>query len=71
MIVACSICGEPTTFNVRIRDAIGATYDCPCGKVMLIDDDLNTVDLYARMAESISAFVGKPIDINDIQHIDF
>lgn len=51
--IMCSECDHITAFDVPRKAAIGATYDCTCGRVMLIKGNLTTVDLHKQMAENL------------------
>lgn len=43
--IMCSECMAITTFDIEARAARGATYDCKCGLIMLIKDDLSTMPI--------------------------
>jgi hypothetical protein len=53
--IMCSECMAITAFDVPRKSAVGATYDCKCGRVMLIKGNLTTVDLYEQMGDNIRA----------------
>lgn len=67
--IMCSECGYITAFDVPRKTAIGATYDCNCGRVMLIKGNLRTVNLYHQMEENIRA-MGVDTTNMKIGHID-
>lgn len=68
--IMCSECMAITTFDVEPRVARGATYDCKCGRVMLIQKDLSTVDLYDNMAANIKREMGIDIDRSKFGHVE-
>ena len=53
--IMCSECGWITAFDVPRKSAIGATYDCKCGRIMLIKGNLSTVDLHEQMGDNLRA----------------
>jgi hypothetical protein len=67
--IMCSECGYITAFDVPRKNAIGATYDCNCGMVMLIKGNLRTVNLYHQMEQNIRA-MGVDTSGMKIGHID-
>lgn len=54
--IICSECSHITTFDVPRNTAIGATYDCKCGRIMLIKGNLSTVDLHEQMGENMRSY---------------
>ena len=53
--IMCSECYWITSFDVPRKSAIGATYDCKCGRVMLIKGNFSTVDLHEQMGDNLRA----------------
>jgi len=67
--VTCSACNADTLIpggaNVR-----GCTYDCSCERVMLIQDDGTTVDLYEQMAANIQREYGVTVGKEGFGYIE-
>jgi len=59
--IMCGECMAITTFDLPRKSVIGATYDCKCGRVMLIKGNLTTVDLYEQMGDNIRAMGIDPV----------
>lgn len=51
--IMCSDCLSVTTFNMEPREVKGCTYDCKCGRVMIINDDLSTISLSEKMRQDM------------------
>ena len=68
--ILCSECFHITTFDVEPRVARGATYDCKCKRVMLIQQDLSTVDLYDNMAENIKDKFSLDVDRSKFGYVE-
>jgi hypothetical protein len=68
--IMCSECGYITAFDVPRKNAIGATYDCNCGRVMLIKGNLRTVDLHADMSKRLHEQYGIDVQKADWAHIE-
>ncbi len=67
--VTCSACQAKTTIpgGTSVK---GCTYDCRCERVMLIEQDGTTTDLYERMAQSITEAYGIAVEPNQIGYIE-
>lgn len=68
--ILCSECMAITTFDIEAHKARGATYDCKCGRVMLIQDDLSTIDLYESMSERIKDKFSFDVDRSKFGYVE-
>jgi DnaJ-class molecular chaperone len=68
-IVTCSACQAKTTIpgGTTVK---GCTYDCSCERVMLIQDDGTTVDLYEQMAANIQREYGVTVGKEGFGYIE-
>lgn len=68
--VTCANCKASTTFPMN-TGMPGCTYDCQgCNRVMKIESDLSTTDLY-KLMEQQAAQQGVTIDESQIGHVEF
>ena len=68
--ILCSECFHITTFDVSHDKVRRATYDCKCERVMLIQDDLSTIDLHESMSERIKDKFGFDVDRSKFGYVE-